>query len=95
MTVTVMYQNQQATMPLTVVDGEGPALPGCNWFAHIGLDRANTAYSSHTLELQAVLDSHADVFQDELGTVKGISISLAMKGGTVPFFLSFVLILCP
>ena len=86
MTVTVKYQNQQATMPLFVVDGEGPALLGRNWFAHIRLDWANIAYSSHTPELQAVLDSHADVFKDELGTVKGTSISLAMKDSTVPKF---------
>lgn len=35
MIVTVKYQNQQATMPLLVLDGEGPALLGRNWFAHI------------------------------------------------------------
>ena len=42
-------------------------------------------------ELQAVLDSHADVFKDELGIVKGTSISLVMKDGTVPKFFR----LCP
>ena len=86
MTVKVTYNNQLYTLPLLVVEGEGPALFGHDWFAHIRLDWARIAHVSPSPELQQLLEQHAALFKEELGTVTGKRISLRIKEGAQPKF---------
>jgi len=37
-TVTIMYNNQSANLPITVVRGTGPNLMGRDWLEHLNLD---------------------------------------------------------
>ena len=50
------------------------------------MDWGILAYSTVTPSLQNVLDSHIDVFKDELGTVKDIKVSLTTKSISQPKF---------
>ena len=86
MTVCVEYGDQKATLPLLIVEGEGPALLGCDWLSSIKLDWSRIAYTTPSGRLQQILDQHKDVFKDELGTVQGMTVSLSLKEGTHPKF---------
>ena len=79
MSAQVQNHNQSYTLPILIVEGNGPALLGRNWLNKLKLDWGTLAYSAVTRSLQNVLDSHMDVFKDELGTVKDIKVSLTTK----------------
>ena len=86
MSAEVQYNKQSFNLPLLIVDGEGPALLGRDWLTHIRRDWAQLAYTSSSPRLPTLLDSFQDVFKDELGTVKGIKVSLATKPNIKPKF---------
>ena len=86
MSAKVQYNKQSFNLPLLIVDGEGPALLGRDWLNHIRLDWARLAYASSSPRLPALLDSFKEVFKDELGTVKGMKVSLTTRSHTKPKF---------
>ena len=67
----VQFKQQQETLPLLVVEGDGPSLLGCDWLYKIKLDW-HELYHTQVVPsaLQTVLDKHKEIFNDELGTVK-------------------------
>ena len=85
MTVCVTYKSQVATLPLLVVKGEGPSLFGRNWLDHIRLDW-HEIYNMHASPLQAILQKHAAVFQDGLGTLQGFKAKIFVEEGATPRF---------
>ena len=95
MNVNVEYSGQTYKLVLLVVKGSGPTLFGRDWMHVIRLDwqQINYAFSSG---LQELLNKHADVFQDGLGTFKGRKARIEVepdakprycKARTVPFAL--------
>lgn len=93
--VRVTYKSHTQPFPLTVVAGSGPSLMGRNWLTEIRLDWKEI-FSVHVSEnsispqvnqqLHTTIQSHSDLFKDELGTIKGISARLELKQGASPTF---------
>ena len=70
--VNLGYKGQTVNnVPLLVVEGSGPSLLGRDWFTRIRLDWKQI-YHLQSNGLQAVLDSHSEVFREGLGTMKGL-----------------------
>ena len=95
MNVNVEYSGQTHKLVLLVVKGSGPTLFGRDWMHVIRLDWQQINCAS-SLGLQELLNKHADVFQDGLGTFKGRKARIEVepdakprycKARTVPFAL--------
>ena len=88
MAAHVQYHDQSYTLPILIVDGDGPPLLGRNWLNKLKLNWGSLAYSSAASmpSLQNILNSHADVFKNELGTAKDIKVSLTTKPTAQPKF---------
>ena len=83
--VTVLYKDQQATLPLIVVEGEGLTLVGRNWLDHIVLDWKEI-YLICNAPLQAVLEKHKVVFEEQLGKLKGFEAKILVDQEATPRF---------
>ena len=89
MSVRVRYQDQEHSLTLTVVRGDGPSLLGQDWLGviqldwkMIGLARACSSQS----QVDTLLKEYNDVFQDGLGLMSHFEACLHVKEGTVPVF---------
>ena len=92
-TVDVKYRDQHASLLLVVVQGTGPSLLGRDWFSTLKLDwvgifnlKGAIPEPTYQKKLQEILDTHAEIFQPELGTIKDITVKLAVKKGAAPKF---------
>lgn len=85
--VTVKVKNQTAKLPLYVVTGNFPSLLGRSWLGVLTLDwpaiRQVCKGDSH---LTTVLNKHAEVFKDGLGTMRDITVNLNLKPESRPRF---------
>ena len=91
--VHVEYNGQEKDISLIVVESNGLALLGRDWVGNLRLNWKMIAYHNHgSAGLEKVLQSYAEVFTDELGTVQDTTVSLVMKEGSQPKF--FVLVWC-
>lgn len=83
--VAVKMNKQRAKLPLYVVHGSSPPLFGREWLRKIQIDwREIRTVREETLE--GVLQRHAEVFKEELGTLKGMEVAIALKPDHVPRF---------
>ena len=64
--------------------GDGPSLWGRDWLAAIQLNWAHIKQVRTGLE--PLLQKYSEVFQEELGTLKGIEAKLVVKENAVPKF---------
>ena len=86
--VKVQHGRQTETLPLIVVKGSGPSLFGRNWLSKLILDWHHIRSVSACFSVKDKVNElmKMDVFNDELGTVKGIQASLKLKEGATPKF---------
>jgi hypothetical protein len=85
--VVVLAKGIEEHLPLVVVAGNGPSLLGRDWLERIRLDWEELhRLRSSSPTLQDVLDSHTDVFRDELGTVKGMTATIHVDAESRPKF---------
>ena len=89
--VNVSHHQQSESLPLIVVDEEGPPLIGRNWLRRINLDWKTIGVlrktkSSSEQSLGNLLSKHAQLFQDDLGTIKSAQAKLYLKPDTKPKF---------
>lgn len=85
--VTVKYKGQTTKVPLLIVGSSGPALLGRNWLDKLVLDwKAICSVSTGGDTLQSLLDSHADVFSEGLGTLKGFHAAIRIDPKAQPRF---------
>ena len=87
--VQVRYEDQEAQLPLLVVEGKGPSLIGRNWMSHINFNWKAikcTRASTSTTELDSLLMKYPSVFEDKLGTMKHFRAKLEIKEGATPKF---------
>ena len=86
MIVQVEYHGQNATLPLLVVQEDGPSLIGRNRLVQIHLDWKSIFSIKDTQLLDDLLSQHSSVFRDELGTVKDVKVKLCVKENCTPKF---------
>lgn len=87
----VCYEGQKHKLPVLVVGGNGPALCGCNWLRKIRLDwqqikRLAFESKQEFKTVQDVLEKYADLFKDELGTLKAVKATIQVKPDARPRF---------
>lgn len=96
--VVVHHNDQTAELPLYVVDTIGPALLGREWMQDMRLDWKNIGFLKHLgpsremskhwqQKLEALLDSHSELFKDELGTIAEEQAVLVLREGSQPKFV--------
>ena len=82
--VKVEQKGQEFLLPLIVVDGQGPPLFGRNWPQKIRLNWMSIKQVSTRLD--QLLKKYGDIFQNELGTLKGIQTKLVVQENATPKF---------
>nr|XP_050043718.1 uncharacterized protein K02A2.6-like [Dermacentor andersoni] len=96
--VVVRHNDQCVELPLYVVDSTGPALLGREWLQDIRLDWKNLVFFNHLglsreiskhwqEKLEAMLESHSELFKDELGTITEEQAELVLREGSQPKFV--------
>lgn len=73
--VKVTYRDQESNLPLIIVEGKGPSLFGRNWLQHIQLDWGSIK-KLKSPDLESLLHKFNDLFEEKLGTMKGMEASL-------------------
>ena len=73
------YQKQTAQVTLIVITGDGPSLLGHDWLKNIVLDwnQLNQVHQS-TSHCQELVERHKELFNEELGLVKGMKAKFQM-----------------
>ncbi|KAL5506337.1 hypothetical protein EMCRGX_G007955 [Ephydatia muelleri] len=86
--VNAMYQDQARQLRLLVVLSNGPSLLGRDWLSalNINLQELSVLHTGGIRNLQGILDSHAELFKDELGLVKGTKVKLFVYDSCKPAF---------
>ena len=82
--VRIKYEGQSAEVPVMVIAGGGPALFGRNWLNSIKLNWGSI--KRVTRELDHILSDHKQVFEEGLGTLKGVKANLSVKADSNPKF---------
>lgn len=83
--VTVTYEGQKLSLPLLVVKADGPALLGRNWLSQLKLNWQSIKYTIHG-NLEEEIFRKFEVFNEELGTVKGVTATLRLQENVSPKF---------
>ena len=83
--VQVCYQSQVHTLPLVVVQGQGPSLFGRSWLEEIKLD-CNSIHTLQNVSVSPLLDKYAPLFADKLGLLQGASAKLYVDPQATPKF---------
>lgn len=83
---TVEYNEQKRALPLYVIAGNRPALFGRSWLEELKLNWQEVFLvdDGTTGSLREVLEKHTNVFGDELGSMKDITVKLTIKPGSTP-----------
>ena len=85
MVVKVCYGEQEAKLTLLVVHGKGPSLLGQDWLQSLQLNW-HKIHSLHSCSLLEVLDKHAEIFKEGLGTLKGYQAKVHFDHDATPCF---------
>ena len=84
--VHVEYGDQEKDLSLVIANGNGLALLGRDWLAHIRQDWAVLAYQTSSFQLEALLQKYEELFHEELGKVTSVEVSLSLKENSQPKF---------
>ena len=81
--VQVCYQSQVHTLPLVVVQGQGPSLFGRNWLEKIKLDW-NSIHTLQNISVSPLSDKYAPLFADKLGLLRSATAKLYVDPQATP-----------
>lgn len=86
--VDVKLHDCKASLPLVVMNQDGPTLMGRDWFSHlnVSVSAIKRLEISSTAELPHQIDEFQDVFSPELGKYTGPPASIVLKPGAKPVF---------
>ncbi|KAK7909343.1 hypothetical protein WMY93_014027 [Mugilogobius chulae] len=84
--VTVEHNNQKQVLPLHIVSGNRPALLGRKWLKKLKLNWQEVfmVVDKETSPLNEILKRYPKVFDGELGSMKDITVKLAVKPDSTP-----------
>ena len=83
--VNVCYDGIKYSLPLLVVGGKGPALLGRNWLEKMKLNwPIIKQLSSHNKWLEGILQKHAQLFEEGLGTLQGTKAKIHVDPTATP-----------
>ncbi|CAI5694547.1 unnamed protein product [Oreochromis niloticus] len=86
--VIVQCNDQTAKLPVYVTQKNCPAIMGRVWLKAIRLNWQEVRKLSHgSSQLQAILGKHKEVFREELGSMKKITVKLHLKPDSKPVFM--------
>ena len=85
--VVVAHNGKKATLPLIIVQSEGPILLGRNWLKEIPVDWKSIYQVKLKDELQTVLTKHSSVFEEGLGRLEGFKAKIYVDAEATPKFL--------
>ena len=87
-TVDASYADQPSkTLPLVVVNGQGPSLLGRNWLQHFVLEWQKIKLVRQDNDaLRQLLAEYEEVFSDELGTLAPMKAKLSVSPSATPRF---------
>ena len=76
-------------MSLQVVDTSGPTLLGRDWLKHLVLDwhQISTLENFATKKLSKILEDYADVFKNELGSIRDVKVHIHVKKDAQPHYV--------
>ncbi|KAI4896177.1 hypothetical protein NFI96_020575 [Prochilodus magdalenae] len=85
--VTVDNQSAVKTLPIIVVDGDGPNV-GRGWLKELSMEiqPVNKVEVKSKLRLDEVLEKHAEVFKEELGQLRGPKAKIQVDSEAQPRF---------
>ena len=80
------YGEKQDMLKVLVVEGEGPNILGRDWITafKVDFDQIDNLVGSN--QLQVLLEKHSSVFNNEIGTLKGIKVKLHADPNVKPKF---------
>ena len=84
--VMVEHNGQQMTLPLIVMEGQGPPLLRRNWLSVLKLDWQHIFGVESNRSLQDVLTRFNEVFNEGLGTVLGVKAKIHVSPQATPIF---------
>ena len=79
------YENQNVTLPLVIVRGNGPTLFGKSWWRVIKLNWSKI-YHLQAPGLQEVLGKYSAVFKENLGAFTGPAATIEVDPEATPRF---------
>ena len=79
------YENQNLTLPLVIVRGNGPTLFGRSWWRVIKLNWSKI-YHLQAPGLQEVLGKYSAVFKENLGAFTGPAATIEVDPEATPRF---------
>jgi len=83
--VLVSHNGKTFTLPVIVVPGNGPNLLGRDWLTHLKLDW-RTIFSTTQTTVSHILNEFNEVFDDNLGELKGFTAKLQVDPQARPVF---------
>ncbi|KAL5500663.1 hypothetical protein EMCRGX_G012257 [Ephydatia muelleri] len=86
-TVEAKYGGSTQLLDILVVGGKGPSLMGRDWL-HKLKPNLSVCYMGRkgSLSLQGLMDGHRDLFKDELGLIKGVTVKIQVDSSKPPRF---------
>ena len=85
--MNVCCDGVEYSLPLLVVGGKGPALLDRNWLEKIKLNwPIIKQLSSHNKRLEEILQKHAQLFEEGLGTLQGTKAKIHVDPTATPIF---------
>ena len=81
------YDGVEYSLQVLVVGGKGPALLGRNWLEKIKLNWPIVKQlSSHNKRLEDILQKHAQLFEEGLGTLQEATAKIHVDPKATPIF---------
>ncbi|XP_063052002.1 uncharacterized protein K02A2.6-like [Engraulis encrasicolus] len=86
--VKVQHENKEKNLPVVVVGGEGPNLLGRSWLQELAMmnEIVNKVELQPKLQLEGILERHAEVFKEGLGQLKGVTAKINVDREAQPRF---------
>ncbi|KAL1444124.1 hypothetical protein MTO96_045660 [Rhipicephalus appendiculatus] len=85
--VHVKVHDKEADLPIFLAGDGSPTLLGRNWMQELGIGVSDVEVNIHALsDVKHLVQDYAEVFEESLGTFKGVTTSLNVHSDAPPRF---------